>query len=712
MGDTVVLSNVPYAVTFIDQFLHMCYLVQKECSMVCFRTLPISDLIKEVEKDGIIIPHISNGFCPDPDNEQYKKHLAIINAINKAYAPTYLGLGDKKSKPVIDELVSELNMSRSTIWRNIRGYLQSGCDPTATYPKPHKSTYNPDQKRRGRHNPDNSNNPQCEVIITPDVEAIFEEYKNKLLHNRELSIPAAYNKMVKKYFNREEYTTDANGQIHYTKKRLPESEIPTLRQFKYWFYTNTTYKRRTKAKTSPEEWRNNHRALVSDTVSGAIGPGYMFELDHCEFPVSLISVFSNDTVSYPVVSIAIDVSTKAVTAVGIAFNNNSNIAYTNLMFNLAEDKVEYCKQFGIELEDASLWPSCVFPRIIRVDNGSDFISNNTVRFCNENGIELDPVPPAMGSLKPNVERFFLTMKQHIKAEIAKHGLITKRKDSEHHTKAVLNINEFRRIVIKFILTYNQMILQNYTPPQEMLDAKVDLSPVGLWKYGCTINPPRPIIHKEDYYWSLLIPDNNAYLHIDGVHFKDLRYISNDEKIIAAMEKAGRKHIPFPVRFDPRDLSVIFYVDENGLKKELSMNTNHAKEKSLWGCSLWQIEKYNEELKKLKDNGVRRNSDLLGDFSESTARTVKAAASRYGMPPGIDHMKENRQAEKDYAARVYSPSEKLRSMDLNSSDDESSFPLPEPEGHPELSASVPLKEGMSEEDEMLAFIYKMNQDNHL
>lgn len=70
----------------------------------------------------------------------------------------------------------------------------------------------------------------------------------------------------------------------------------------------------------------------------------MVEIDACEADVSLVSELDPDqAIGRPIVYFMIDVYSRIILAVSVAFDNNSILGITNLFLNLADDKQEYCK---------------------------------------------------------------------------------------------------------------------------------------------------------------------------------------------------------------------------------------------------------------------------------------------------------------------------------------------------------------------------------
>ena len=122
----------------------------------------------------------------------------------------------------------------------------------------------------------------------------------------------------------------------------------------------------------------------------------------------------------------IDVYSRIILAVSVAFDNNSVLGVTNLFLNLSDDKQEYCKKYGMGFDNPKIWPSNIIPRRIRLDRGSEFKSGGFDRICNELGIEKQIVPGASGSLKGIVEQSFHQMHVKQNMHLENYGWIEKR----------------------------------------------------------------------------------------------------------------------------------------------------------------------------------------------------------------------------------------------------------------------------------------------
>ena len=408
---------------------------------------------------------------------------------------------------------------------------------------------------------------------------------------------------------------------------MPPIERPTLGQFYYYVEKNLTQQEKDLIKTSAVEQRNNKRLITSDSLDGVCGPGDMIEIDACEADVSLVSILDrNQTIGRPVVYFMIDVYTRLIVAVSVAFDNNSVLGVTNLFLNLADNKKEYCERYGMGFENDDLWPSNFIPRRIRVDRGSEFKSNEFDRICNELGIEKQIVPGASGSLKGIVEQSFHQMHSKQNVHLENLDLIEKRYDSEHHKEATLNIEQYTKMVINFVLTHNQEYNKNYHLTKEMLEQNVHPIPAFLWKYGVQkYGQPRPIPVIEQYLFNLMIPVK-AKLSRRGICYRNLWYLATDDSALSReMFNAGTKKVPHEVRMDMRDISAVYYLRGGRLVKA-PLNDRLAGNADYKWLTMKQYEDFYTARKKMDAEGKIHNEELSA-FNYAVNKTIAAEAKK-------------------------------------------------------------------------------------
>lgn len=488
----------------------------------------------------------------------------LMNDVLQQYGPTFLELNKKGLKPGVESLITKYNINRSTFWRTCIKFFQSGMRESSLVDQ---KAFGVNTGKTYRYTKKTGRPPEyfpsCGVPITPDVEKYFKEALNDYKSGRLKSIQKCFEKMTMLHFTTTEIINGAAAVV-----LKPQSERPTYRQLYNYISKHLTTEEKDRIKTSAMEQRNNKRLLLSDALEGVYGPGDMVEIDACEADVSLVSsIDPNRTIGRPIVYFMVDVYTRVILAVSVAFDNNSVLGVTNLFLNLADDKQEYCARYGMGFDNPEIWPSNVIPRRIRVDRGSEFKSKEFGRICNELGIEKQIVPGGSGSLKGVVEQAFHQMHSKQNVHLENYGLIEKRHDSNHHKEATLNIDQYTKMVINFVLTHNQQYFETYPMTKDMLVKRVRPIPALLWQYGIKkYGSPRPITNKEQYLYNLMTPIT-AKVSRKGISYKDLWYLpENDVQLSREMFNAGNKKIPFEARMDMRCIGNIYYLRNGKLVK--------------------------------------------------------------------------------------------------------------------------------------------------
>ena len=416
------------------------------------------------ENDSYAMPVFDKSALPAKYRERYEEVMSVILQVLNFYKSDLTKLIGRKQKPELDAILANSSLSRVTFWRLFRQYLQSGMNPASlidarilganlgkTYQHVSKAG------RPAKHFD------TIGVILTDEVKMRFDEGIKYYKETRGARQIDAFDYMNNKYYTKTEIK---NGVIVHA--LVSENMRPTLRQFSNYLRSSLSQQDREIAKSSAREVRNNKRVLTSDSIMDVSGPGDMVEIDACESDIYLVSS-SGAIVGRPIVYFMIDVFSKIILAMGVSFDNNSYLGLTNLFLNLADNKEEYCKRFGLQYEDLRTWPSNILPNRVRMDRGSDMISNEMERLCVELNIRRDNTSGASGSLKGTVEQSFYQMEQSMKANLQKNGLIEKRYDSQHKNNASLTLYDYTRMVISYVVNHNQKMSPTYPLTKEMVD---------------------------------------------------------------------------------------------------------------------------------------------------------------------------------------------------------------------------------------------------
>lgn len=313
------------------------------------------------------------------------------------------------------------------------------------------------------------------------------------------------------------------------------------------------------------------------------------------------------TIGRPIVHAMVDVYSRMITAVSVSLENNSVLGFTNCLLNLGEDNKQLCRRYGLELKDG-LWDINVLPNRLRSDRGSEYRSKEVKRICNELNITLELVPPAMGSLKGQVEQLFHQYHSVQNDLLEGRGLITKRHDSNHHRHAVLTLDDIWVFVINQTIAHNMMTMSQYPMTKDMLEKSVHPIPLELWDYGCTkYGAPRPIVNLDQFEYSIR-KEVRARITRKGIEWNGLYYIANDPWLAEQITKTRRSSVPLKCRLDERNIGSLWYIADNRLVKA-TLNENRAGNYEFNGMSLRNYEEYKTKKKELVMEKAQKDQEI-------------------------------------------------------------------------------------------------------
>ena len=190
-----------------------------------------------------------------------------------------------------------------------------------------------------------------------------------------------------------------------------------------------------------------------------------------------------------------------------------------------------------------------------------------------------------------------------------YGLIEKRYDSRHHKEASLDVDQYTRMVINFVMTHNQKYMSNYHLTKEMLEKQVKPIPTSLWKYGVEkYGSPRPVTNKKQFLYNLMTVIN-ARISRRGISYKNLWYLAeNDPILFREMFDAGNKKIKFEARMDMRDVGRIYYIRDNHLISA-SLNPSIAGNADYDGITMKEYENYISFKREMNATGRVYNEEI-------------------------------------------------------------------------------------------------------
>lgn len=464
----------------------------------------------------------------------------------------------------IKEIAEEINVTPTKVKKLLSRYWQRGMNKNAMLPDYANSGGKGKAKslaeaKTGRPRRVNiSGDYQTGINITDEVKLQFEHAINKFYRKtNNYSLKDVYHFILRDFYS-DRYKE--NGEMKY--RVWEANRIPSYNQFYYWFKKTEDPKKDIQFRKSTKEYELKHRPILSDSKSETNGPGTRFQIDATIADIYLVSSFDvNKVIGRPVIYAVIDVYSRIITGIYVGLEGPSWIGAMMSLDNMVSDKVEFCKQYGIEITDEQ-WPTKHLPEIIIADRG-EFEGYSVENLINNLNIKIENTTAYRGDLKGIVERKFRTFNGKIKQKAP--GAIQKeyreRGDQDYRLDATLNLKEFTTLIITLVLHHNHKIIDKYPMEKEMITDGIVAKPVNLWNWGIQNRKGRLRTVDRNILRLNVLPRGKATISRAGIKFKNLLYGSRQ-----ALEEQWYlklKNRSVEIVYDPRNVEKIYIPHDNG-----------------------------------------------------------------------------------------------------------------------------------------------------
>ena len=271
----------------------------------------------------------------------------------------------------IKEIADESGASSTRIKKLLSRYWQRGMTKNAMLPDYSNSggkgkTKALTKEKVGRPRRVNINNEyQTGINITEEVKVQIEHVINKYYRKKNnYSLKDVYNFMLRDFYS-DRYKE--NGELKY--RIWDANRTLSYHQFYYWFKKLEDPKKDIQFRKSTKEYELKNRPILSNSKSETNGPGTRFQIDATIADIYLVSSLDvNKVIGRPVIYAVIDVYSRIITGLYVGLEGPSWIGAMMALDNMVADKVEFCKQYGIDITPEQ-WPTHHLPEIIIADRG-------------------------------------------------------------------------------------------------------------------------------------------------------------------------------------------------------------------------------------------------------------------------------------------------------------------------------------------------------
>ncbi|HEY9694167.1 MAG TPA: Mu transposase C-terminal domain-containing protein [Oculatellaceae cyanobacterium] len=558
--------------------------------------------------------------------------------------------------PLVEATVKRTGRTKATIYSYLRRYWQGGQTKNALLPlfdrrggrgKERQSN----GRKRGRPSKvSKATKATIGINVDKEIKRKFQRGIKAFYETQEGStLTEAYQQTLKRFFHK---GYEQRGEA-FVPILPPASELPTFAQFRYWYEKERDISQEKIARQGQRGFNLRHRAVLGDSTQMAFGPGSIYQIDATVGDIYLVSSLDRHRIiGRPVIYIIIDTFSRVITGFSVSLEGPSWLGAMLALENACIDKVAFCQEYGIEI-DAEDWPCHHLPEAILADRG-ELEGYNADNLVNALNIQVSNTPPYRADWKGIVERNFRLINDKVIHWMP--GAVThirERGEKDYRLDAVLDLHQFRKLMILCILDHNKNHRMNwYRKDEFMIQGHVEPYPVDLWHWGIQ-NRGGHLRHiPPDTVRLNLLPGADASVTPRGILYKGLYYTCGQavrEQWFVKARAKGRWKVA--VAYDPRFLDTIYLRLDNS--KQLEVCELTEADRRLKGRDWHEVIDYFEGQKqaqeiaqsRLQQSKATLDAQVEQIVSEATEQTKKAQTGQ-SKRSRLQDIRENRKFERE------------------------------------------------------------------
>jgi putative transposase len=472
----------------------------------------------------------------------------------------------------------------------------------------------------------------------------------------------AYQKTLEKFFHKG-YDKLPDGTL--VPFLPPADELPSFGQFRYWYEKERNVTQALSAREGKRRYNLRHREVLGDSTQMAFGPGSVYQIDATISDIYLVSSLDRTRIiGRPVIYVVIDVFTRMIVGMSVLLEGPSWVGAMQSVENAASDKVSFYREYGVEITEED-WPCYHLPEMILADRG-EFEGYNADNLVNALNIRVSNTPPYRADWKAIVERNFrLSNDKFIHWAPGAVYKPRERGDADYRLDAVLDLHQFRKLMILSILDHNKDHRMDwYRMDEFMIREHVEPYPIDLWNWGIRnrvghLRTVTPKILRLN-----LLPGEKATVTHRGIRcLQGLLYSCDlafrEQWFVRARERGSWK---INIAYDPRRLDEIYLRLDGGRRLECCQLIDA--DKTFQGKDWYEAADYLEIRQHEKERAKSRkqqskaalNAQMEQIISEATEQTSKdlESAGQQSKRSRIQGIRRNRKeaSEVDREAQAW------------------------------------------------------------
>lgn len=448
--------------------------------------------------------------------------------------------------------------------------------------------------------------------------------------NRKASLADAYHFCMRRFFMRE--AEDGRGRpLHVPLDDYAESGLPRFEQFSYWVQKDVDLAVVARGRMTARVYEMRNRALLGTSTAEAWGPCSRFQIDATVIDAYVRSRRDrNQLIGRPTLYVVIDVFSRLIVGIYVGLESPSWVAAMMALANAAAPKAEFCKGFGIDIEEHE-WPARHVPAIVLGDRGeieSAKIDNVLATF----NIAVENAAAYRADWKGVVERRFGLIHAIFKPYVP--GYVEtdfrQRGARDYRADAVLDIDDLTAIIIEAVLYYNNHHeIADYPRHAGMTQDSVPSVPLDMFNWGVAQLSGTPRSPPLERFRFALMPRDEASVTPEGITYQGRYYTCRKAVEERWFTKARRARFKVAVSYDKRDVDRIYVHDrsaEHGFDVATLTERSRAARAGLSG---WEAEGMRLADDRLSANRRAGQEAARADADAAIERIAADAAEKAG-----------------------------------------------------------------------------------
>lgn len=320
-------------------------------------------------------------------------------------------------------------------------------------------------------------------VLTDEMIAAFERCTDRYYRaNRHISLRETFRLIKDQLATRCEIDEETGQPFTYL---VDENLVlPTERQFRYWYHKQNRTVSDDKARLGEVRHEMRARPRLSYAAADNENIGGRFVIDATKLDVHLVSRMNIwQFLGTPTLYIVVDELTGMIVGFWISLENASWQAAGAALLNCVQDKVEFCADYGIEINEAD-WPcSGSMPLRILFDRG-EARGNLASDFVRKSGLIIENTAPYRADLKGICEQRFHLINSALRKLVdgARDKTSGERGEPDPRRDAILDLDALTKVLIHCIIYLNGVERPAFRQPAAMIVDGVPPSPIAMWNW--------------------------------------------------------------------------------------------------------------------------------------------------------------------------------------------------------------------------------------